>query len=477
MLFNTLDFWVFFAVVFLVYLLLERRAQNVFLLLASYFFYACWSVRFLLLLLLSNAIDWVLGRAIWKSRDQPRAKHLVALSVTLNLLFLGCFKYCNFFVDSLNALLASLGLPAAPFHFDLVLPVGISFYTFQSMSYIVDVYRGDVTPAENPVDFALFVAFFPHMVAGPIMHSNVLLPQMQTPRRVRWEAVMSGFHLAMWGLFKKVLIADNLARVAGPVFSRQWGFQPGTLHLGVLAFAFQIYCDFSGYTDIARGVARMMGFTLMDNFNHPYFSTSITDFWRRWHISLSSWLRDYLYIPLGGNRSGPFRTYRNLFLTMLLGGLWHGAGWTFVLWGAYQGLLLVVERLLGGRRLILDWGQCTSLLERAVFVLRVLVCFHFVCLGWLIFRCEKTRYLRLMIPSFMDVRGWWYIRYQGSDALYVLALIVPLLVVELVQCAKRDEQVLLRMPWALRAAVYTAGAYAFILWGRFDSNPFIYFRF
>jgi D-alanyl-lipoteichoic acid acyltransferase DltB (MBOAT superfamily) len=377
----------------------------------------------------------------------------------------------------LNRLLLTLGLRPTHLHLDVVLPVGISFYTFQSMSYIIDVYRKDLTPAESPIDFALFVAFFPHMVAGPIMHSDALLPQMQRPRVVRWEAVMSGFHLTMWGLFKKVLIADNLATVAAPVFARKWGFQPGTLHLGVLAFAFQIYCDFSGYTDIARGVARMMGFTLMENFKHPYFATSITDFWRRWHISLSSWLRDYLYIPLGGSRLGPFRTYRNLFLTMLLGGLWHGAGWTFVLWGAYQGVLLVLERLAGGRRLIVDWASCTSALSRLIFLARVLVTFHFVCLGWLIFRCENARYLRVMIPSFMDARGWWYLRYQGPEALFVLSLIVPLLLVEVAQYLVADEQVLLRIPWALRAVVYTAGAYAFLLWGRFDSNPFIYFRF
>jgi alginate O-acetyltransferase complex protein AlgI len=475
MLFNTLSFWIFFGIVFALYLPLRRMGQNVLLLAASYFFYGCWSWRFLLLLVFSNTVDWVLARAIFREKDPSRAKRWVACSVAINLLFLGYFKYCNFFVSSLNALVTAVGLQPTTFHLDVVLPVGISFYTFQSMSYIIDVYRGELEPAQNPIDFALFVSFFPHMVAGPIMHSSALLPQMQRPRIIHWERIMSGFHVAMMGLFKKVVLADNMGTVVAPIFHGATGFQPGSIHLGVLAFAIQIYCDFSGYTDVARGVARMMGFTLMENFNHPYFSTCITDFWRRWHISLSSWLRDYLYVPLGGNRGGTLKTYRNLFVTMLLGGVWHGASWTFVIWGAYQGALLILERLFGGKKLIIDWFQAETVKARALWALRVLVCFHFVCLGWLIFRCEDTRSLPRMLTAFMDVRGW--LNLQGGNVGLVLTGALMLLVLESFQYFTRDDEVILRAPWFLRVVLYTSLAYVFILGGRFESNPFIYFRF
>jgi len=475
MLFNTISFWLFFAVVLSPYLLLPRRGQNVLLLVASYFFYACWNWRFVGLLLLSTSVDWNLANAIGREHSPSRAKRLVALSVAINLLFLGFFKYFNFFIDSFSGVLLGLGLQPASLHLRVVLPVGISFYTFQSISYIVDVYRKEVEPAKNPIDFALFVAFFPHMVAGPIMHSSALLPQMQQQRRLRWQDVTSGFHLAMWGLFKKVVIADNLAPIVTEVFQRQLGFHPGPIHLGALAFAFQIYCDFSGYSDIARGVARIMGFSLMENFKHPYFSTSITDFWRRWHISLSSWLRDYLYIPLGGNRRGDLRSYRNLFLTMLLGGLWHGAAWKFVIWGGYQAVLLSAERALGGRRLIVEWEDCRSLWAKLGWLVRVLVCFQLVLAGWIMFRCEHTGALWFMLKSFMDVRGWFAM--PPSYAFRVLGYAAPLLIVEAFQYKTRDEAVILRANVLLRAAVYFLGMYAFILLGRFESNAFIYFQF
>jgi alginate O-acetyltransferase complex protein AlgI len=474
MLFNTLEFWVFFAFVLAVYGVLRRRAQNVFLLVASYFFYGCWNWRFLGLLLLSSTTDWFLSGAIGRSRGTPRAKKWVALSVAINLVFLGCFKYFNFFVASANDLLVALHLDSLRLHLDVVLPVGISFYTFQSISYIVDVYRGEVEPARDPIDFALFVAFFPHMVAGPIMHSSALLPQMQHDRRMRWIDVSTGFHLAMWGLFKKVVVADNLSAIATPIFHHD-SFRPGPVQLGALAFAFQIYCDFSGYTDIARGVARIMGFTLMDNFKHPYFASSVTDFWRRWHISLSSWLRDYLYIPLGGSRHGVFDTYRNLFLTMLLGGLWHGADWTFVIWGAYQGGLLVVERLLGGRRLIADWFEAKGLAARAIWLLRVVVTFYLVCLGWILFRCEGSEHLLPMVASYLDIRGWLLM--PPSALRHVLLLIAPLLAVDVADFLTRREQSMLGLRWPFRALIYFVALYVFLIFGKFESNAFIYFQF
>ncbi len=376
-------FPLFLAVVLTLYFVLRHRGQNIMLLLASYFFYACWDWRFLGLLILSTSTDWTLANLISRQPSRQIAKMYVATSVAINLVFLGFFKYFNFFVDSLSALLGVFGVTGLEVHLQVILPVGISFYTFQSISYIVDVYRGDVEPAKNPIDFALFVAFFPHMVAGPIMHSRDLLPQIQHPRHTSRVQVREGAWLMLWGFFKKLVIADNLAPVVNQVFASENVQSGATVLVAVYAFAYQIYCDFSGYTDIARGVAKIMGVELMLNFNQPYRALNPPDFWRRWHISLSTWLRDYLYIPLGGNRCGQWLTYRNLILTMVLGGLWHGAAANFVLWGLYHGGLLVAHRIITQEWKLLQWDGWIGRLVSQI------VMFHAVCYGWLLFRATS----------------------------------------------------------------------------------------
>jgi alginate O-acetyltransferase complex protein AlgI len=472
MLFNTLDFWLFFAIVYGVYRLLGTRGQNLWLLGASYVFYAFWDWRFVGLLAASTGVDWWLARRIASEPSRESARKWVGASVAVNLLFLGTFKYFNFFVGSLAAALEGLGLqPHLPV-LEIVLPVGISFYTFQSMSYIVDVYRGDIEPNPSLVEFALFVAFFPHMVAGPIMKARDLLPQMGRPRVIGWRDVSEGFHLAMVGLFKKVVIADNLAPIADLVFSRQLGFLPGVLHVGALAFAFQIYADFSGYSDIARGVARMMGFTLMENFNAPYFATSITDFWRRWHISLSTWLREYLYIPLGGNRGSAAATYRNLMITMVLGGLWHGAAMTYVVWGAYQGALLAAERWFREVRR----GRVAAFLGSPRLVpVRMFVTFHLVCLGWIYFRAAADSPLGTMTLRFLDPLGWLVMPWHLLGP--ALLAILPLVVLDAARHRSSVDLALLGLPWPVRGVLYSGLACLFILLGRFDSHAFIYFQF
>ena len=472
MLFNTLDFWLFFAVVYGVYRLLGTRGQNLWLLGMSYVFYGFWDYRFVFLLALSTSVDWLLARRISREPSRTGAKKWVAASVTVNLLFLGAFKYFNFFVGSFAALLEALGLRAHLPVIEILLPVGISFYTFQSMSYIVDVYRGDVEPSASLVEFALFVAFFPHMVAGPIMKAKVLLPQMARARLISASDVTEGFHLAMVGLFKKVVVGDNLNTVVEMVFNRQLGFVPGALHLGALAFAFQIYADFSGYSDIARGVARMMGFTLMENFETPYFATSITDFWHRWHISLSSWLREYLYIPLGGNRGTTLSTYRNLMITMVLGGLWHGAAAHYVWWGAYQGALLAVERWFRGR------GGAKADSARTASPVRWIqgfATFHLVCLGWILFRAEPGQPLGTMALRFINPAGWLAMPWAHLGP--VLLTIAPLLILDLARRWSKRDLAILALPWPVRGGLYAALAYAFILLGQFESDAFIYFRF
>jgi D-alanyl-lipoteichoic acid acyltransferase DltB (MBOAT superfamily) len=414
MLFNSLIFPPFLVIVLGLYTLLRRRGQNVMLLLASYFFYACWDWRFLGLLLSSTTTDWALANLISRQPSRRVAKWYVAASVTINLVFLGFFKYFNFFVDSLSALLGALGLHGFDAHLRVILPVGISFYTFQSISYIVDVYRGDVEPAKNPIDFALFVAFFPHMVAGPIMHSSALLPQMRNPRHRTRAQVREGAWLMLWGFFKKLVIADNLAILVNQIFASDHPASAATVIVGVYAFAYQIYCDFSGYTDIARGVAKLMGFELMLNFNQPYLALNPPDFWRRWHISLSTWLRDYLYIPLGGNRLGRLMTYRNLMLTMALGGLWHGAAGNFLLWGLYHGGLLVVHRLVTQEWKLWPWnGWLARLTSR-------LIMFHAVCYGWLLFRATSLTQIR-SFTRLLFVGPW-----TDSGLPALLGLLLPL---------------------------------------------------
>lgn len=383
MLFNSWGFPPFFLLVLLLYYRSTHRAQNIILLLASYFFYACWDWRFLGLLLLSTSVDWTLANLIKREPTRNGAKRWVAASVIVNLCFLGFFKYFNFFVASLDTLLQAAGLSSFGRHLEVLLPVGISFYTFQSISYIIDVYRGEVEPAKNPIDFALFVAFFPHMVAGPIMHSRDLLPQMQAPRVTTRAQLREGLWLMLWGFFKKMVVADNLAPIVNAVYDSPSAASGGMVLVATYAFAYQIYCDFSGYSDIARGAAKLMGFELMVNFKQPYLSKNPSEFWRRWHVSLSTWLRDYLYVPLGGSRGSKLLTYRNLMLTMLLGGLWHGAAWNFVLWGAFHGGLLVAHRLI-----VQEW-RLWSFDGRLSRIASQFVMFHLSCYGWLLFRAQS----------------------------------------------------------------------------------------
>jgi D-alanyl-lipoteichoic acid acyltransferase DltB (MBOAT superfamily) len=471
MLFNTFRFAYFFAVLLPVYWVLPRRPQTWLLLAASYYFYACWDPRFLALLVLSTVMDFACGLALARIERPGRRKAFVALSMIVNLGVLGYFKYFNFFAESLQALLARAGCPVALAHLNVVLPIGISFYTFQSMSYVIDVYRRDLTPTRNLIEFAAFISFFPHLVAGPIMRPSTLLPQIAAPRRFNLAQFYQGAYLIFWGLTKKVVVADNLAPVVEDLFGRWRGLQAGLAVLAVYAFAFQIYCDFSGYTDAARGIAKCLGFELALNFRLPYFATSPKDFWSRWHISLSTWLRDYLYIPLGGNRVGRLRANFNLLATMVIGGLWHGAAWTFVLWGFYHGLLLVAHRLAQPwLDLVQPVGRTATACWRG---LRIVVTFHLVCLGWLLFRATSVKQVAGLLGAIVRhpaLPPW-------TAALPVLLLVLPLLAVQLAQYATRDLDVLGRTPWYVRTAFYTACFYAFLLAGNFSGTQFIYFQF
>ena len=405
MVFNSFQFAVFFIIVFILYLSCSHRWQNRLLLLASYVFYSAWDWRFLSLIWISTILDYFCGIIIYRSADIKKKRIFLFISILGNLSILGFFKYFNFFSENLQFLLSAFSINIHPHFLKIILPVGISFYTFQTMSYTIDIFRKEMEPTKHFFDFALFVAFFPQLVAGPIERAKHLLPQMLNPRIVTLNKINEGCFLVFWGLFQKVFIADNLAKLVDPVFNVPPPYNGLSVILAVYAFAFQIFCDFAGYSNIARGLSKCMGFDLMVNFKMPYFSSNPKEFWQRWHISLSSWLRDYLYIPLGGNRKGEIRTYINLILTMLLGGLWHGASWTFIIWGIYQGGLLVLYRLL--KPVLEKLFEFESAIGKRISkIICIILFFQLTCIGWLIFRCQTLTQLAEMLKSLLFDFSW-----------------------------------------------------------------------
>lgn len=496
MVFNSLTFALFFGVVYGLYLLtLPRlRWQNLMLLVASYLFYGWWDYRFLGLIWLSTLVDYVCGWLLDRRHGpttegqessplySPRSrKWILAASVLTNLGILGFFKYYDFFISSFVEAAGTLGFHPHPPILHVVLPVGISFYTFQSLSYTIDVYRGRLPATRSLLDFALYVAFFPQLVAGPIVRAVDFLPQLQRHRTLKLEQIYEGSWLILWGLFKKVVLADSLCRLVDPVFNASHTHYDGqSILIAVYAFAIQIYCDFSGYTDIARGCAKLMGFEFNLNFNLPYMACNPREFWQRWHISLSSWLRDYLYIPLGGNRRGRIRTCINLMITMLLGGLWHGAAWTYVVWGAYHGGLLMAHRLL--EPLLNRWRRIWPAWSKgAVKMATIAIFFHFTCLGWLIFRAESLAHLGHLLSTLLSPWPWWVLHGANSihtaELSYLLARVLPLLLVQWLQYAKEDLNALFRLPAPVRGAAYLAMFYGLVWYGASDGRPFIYFQF
>jgi alginate O-acetyltransferase complex protein AlgI len=473
MLFNSFDFLLFFLTVFAVQWWLPHRPRNLFLLLASCFFYACWDWRFLGLLWLTILTDYTFSRLMERTDSDSSRKWLVGLSCTINLSVLAYFKYANFFIDSAIPLVQRMGLPVPHWQLNVVLPVGISFYTFQSMSYVIDVYRRQMTPLKSLVDYGLYVTLFPQLVAGPIERGTHLALQVTRKTRVAWSDCSDGSWLILKGLFKKAVLADNLSPIVDRIFSLSDPTGPEVM-IGVYAFAFQIYGDFSGYTDIARGLGKWLGYDLMMNFRLPYLATNPSDFWQRWHISLSTWLRDYLYIPLGGNRFGTFMTCRNLMLTMVLGGLWHGARWTFVCWGLYHGLLLVAHRL---------WSERTKRYETpnrpqpatAPWLLRVVIMFHLTCLGWLMFRATNIGQVGTMLQSLIG--NWSWSATVSQELWQLLLLCLPVVLMHFAQERTGELNLIPRLSFLPRSLAYSCILMALLSLGSFGGREFIYFQF
>jgi D-alanyl-lipoteichoic acid acyltransferase DltB (MBOAT superfamily) len=481
MLFNSFEFLVFFLIVWPLYWVVPFRTQNLLLLAASYLFYSFWDWRFLSLILTSTIVDYYAGLKIEKANrntfavDVKRKKAWLIISLCINLAILWFFKYFNFFIESVIALLVRTGLNVEHLRLDIVLPVGISFYTFKTISYTIDIYRGEMHATRNFLDFALYLSYFPQLLAGPIDRAKNLLPAISLKRTFDRGQITDGLQLVLVGLFKKVYVADNLAPYVEHIFNNP---DPSGVQVmaGMYGFAIQIYCDFSGYSDIACGCSKCLGIELVLNFKYPYIAVDPSDFWKRWHISLSSWLRDYLYIPLGGNRYGKGKTYRNLGLTMLLGGLWHGAAWNFVIWGAWHGSLLI------GYRLAQELPDCSNVFRRTVpgWLRRggkILLIFQLVCLGWIVFRCSSMNQILLM---FSNLFLWNESTGAAPEELFMslLKFGLPLFVFEYVhhRAEKFDWR---RVPLSreiTQCAMYSAIFYMVAFYGA-SAQSFIYFQF
>lgn len=406
MLFNSIDFAVFLPIVFALYWFVTNKSlnmQNLLIIAASYLFYGWWDWRFLSLIIFSTLVDYAVGISLSKEENQSKRKLLLWTSIIVNLGFLGLFKYYDFFLENFVSAFTFIGMPIQANSLHIILPVGISFYTFQTLSYSIDVYRRKLEPTKDFFAFAAFVCFFPQLVAGPIERATHLLPQFYRKRKFEFSQAVDGMRQILWGLFKKIVIADNCANYANIIFNNSEDYSGSTLALGALFFTFQIYCDFSGYSDIAIGTSRLFGFDLKQNFNFPYFSRDIAEFWRRWHISLSTWFRDYLYIPLGGSRGGTWMKVRNTFIIFIVSGFWHGANWTFVVWGALNAVYFLPLLLTKNNRNHIDIVAKGKYLPSIKELLSIVLTFSLTVVAWIFFRAENISHaLTYIVDMFTD---------------------------------------------------------------------------
>ena len=490
MLFTTIDFVIFFIVILgIIVTIKNRRFQHLFLLAASYFFFYYTSNYLILLLIFSTILDFYIGKHIWKTNDLLHKKILLISSLAVNLGLLGFYKYVDFAILQFNIFGNYFNLTNDISFLNLVLPIGISFYTFQTISYTVDIYRGQLTPSKSFWEFALFVSFFPQLVAGPILRARQFLPQLREKintanvRRIRQIVINNsnlkfGITLMALGFFKKMFIADNLAPFVNTVFQDPIGLESFTIIMGTIAFAIQIYCDFSGYTDIAIGAAIILGFKIPINFNKPYFATSPSDFWKRWHISLSSWLRDYLYIPLGGNRNSSSRTYANLIIVMFLGGLWHGASWNFVIWGLLHGIYLAIHRAILNRFPKLKLhpffkstpGKILSILTMQYFVLLAWIPFRVSDFDAMIYSIQKFVFIDFQTENTLD---FLLTNHKSTIMIMILFVILHFISDKKGNLVESITNVRL-LYWSIFLAIIMLSIFFFYIG---DTNDFIYFQF
>ena len=484
MLFNSLPFIIFLPVVFLLYWILDHKyfkIQNILLLVASYFFYSCWDWRFLFLLIFSTLLDFFSGLKIGSVNKTPLKRFWLGLSISINLGFLGIFKYYNFFAKSFAEAVSHLGIIISPWTLKVILPVGISFYTFHGLSYVIDIYKGKIKSEKNFIDYAVFVGFFPLLVAGPIERATHLLPQIKEKRTFSYAMATDGLKQILWGFFKKIVIADQCAVYANLIFNHSADYTGSTLVLGAVFFTFQIYCDFSGYSDIALGTAKLFGIELLRNFAYPYFSRDIAEFWRRWHISLSTWFRDYLYIPLGGSKGGTWMKIRNTFIIFLVSGFWHGANWTFIVWGLLNAIYIMPSIISSTNRNNLNIVASGRLFPNFKEFASILITFCLTVFAWIFFRSENLTQATEIIKNIFTGSLFRFPYFTGIGL--TLPLFVFLFLFLLTEWGQREHQFALqyfgfKWPVFLRWLFYSVLIiiiYYYSLSG--STQQFIYFQF
>ncbi len=483
MLFNSIDFAIFLPIVFILYWFVTNKnlkLQNLLIVVSSYLFYGWWDWRFLSLILFSTLVDYLVGLGLLKQENQTKRKILLWTSILVNLGFLGFFKYYNFFLDNFITAFSFFGTEIKANSLNIILPVGISFYTFQTLSYSIDVYKRKLEPTKDFIAFSAFVSFFPQLVAGPIERATHLLPQFYKKRTFDYSKAVDGMRQILWGLFKKIVIADNCAEYANLIFNNSADYSGSTLVLGALFFTFQIYCDFSGYSDIAIGTSRLFGFDLMRNFNFPYFSRDIAEFWRRWHISLSTWFRDYLYIPLGGSRGGTWMKVRNTFAIFIVSGFWHGANWTFIVWGALNAIYFLPLLLTNNNRNNLETvaqGKVFPSIKELSFML---LTFGLTVFAWIFFRANNIGHAISYISEILSPSLFSIPKFAGIGRALTTIILVSIFV--LVEWQGREGQYAiahLGIKWSppLRYAMYYSIIFLIMYFGNFNENQFIYFQF
>lgn len=487
MTFTTLTFVVFLLLTFTSYWKLGKRSlQNIFLVVISYIFYGWWDYRFCFLLLASSSVDYWIGLYLARADSDRKRKLLLFSSLCINLGLLGFFKYWNFFSQSLVDSLSLVGWKLDYVALNVILPVGISFYTFQTLSYTIDIYRRQLQPTQNYIDYLAYVSFFPQLVAGPIERAPHLLPQFLHSRQFNYELAVDGCRQILWGLAKKMLVADNLAAIVDSAFGQPSEYPGPQLVFATIAFAFQIYCDFSAYSDIAIGTARLFGFDLMRNFAYPYFSQSMAEFWRRWHISFSSWLRDYVYIPLGGSRVTSLRRIVNVMLTFLISGLWHGAAWNFVIWGGIHGGVVLVEKLwIPDQTLKATDTPCgEGLFPKLGILIRVLITFSLTCLSWIFFRAKTIQDAGFMVQKiFVDAlrpaayKSFGTIVADCPIGKWIVVVLACLVLIEWLQRRYAHPLVLKKLPQSIRWSAYTLLLWITLAYGTWSTGQFVYFQF
>jgi len=481
MLFNSIDFAIFLPLVFIGYWFITNnnlKVQNSFLIFSSYFFYGYWDWRFLSLIAFSSIVDYLVGLNLEKTDDPAKRKRLLLISIVVNLGFLAFFKYFNFFIDSFASSFTMMGYQINPIRLKLILPVGISFYTFQTLSYSIDVYRKKLEPTRDIIAFFAFVSFFPQLVAGPIERATNLLPQFYVKREFNYYEAVRGLKQVLWGLFKKLVIADNCAEYVNLIFDNPTQFNSSALLLGAILFSFQIYGDFSGYSDIAIGTSRLFGFRLMRNFANPYFSRDIAEFWRRWHISLSTWFRDYLYIPLGGSKGNIWMKIRNTFIIFVVSGFWHGANWTFVIWGAINAVYFIPLLLLKRNRTNLHIVAYNRKLPTFTDLVRIISTFFITSLAWIFFRSDSISFafsylFKIFSKTIISIPN---IPRRSSE---VIALVMIFVIVEWL--GRNDdfaiEKIFNHFPRSIKFITFSFIIFIIGMYMQTHETPFIYFQF